>query len=260
MQPVQPSFRRAARFWTAYLFSSVSAVFTSSQFLASTRTFDGCVPHPLAFKLDTVAKPSNYRQHCIVTTTIQNMSKLDSPAAERNKTPIWKFIQDEVLNLLNYAGQESTLTVLEIAAGSGIHAAHFTKQLLQLGRRSIAWQPADSDDKYRSSIQAYIDQDPALTNVVLPPLPLTLNELGVVEAATLSGKSFDLIVNINMIHIAPIEALYGLMKVASEHLQSGRGCLLLYGPFKVGGQCVESNQYVWHVATGDENISPFRPV
>ena len=163
-------------------------------------------------------------------------------------------------NHLNDAGQESTLTVLEIAAGSEIHAAHFTRQLLQLGRRSIEWQPADSDDKYRSSIQAYIDQDAALTNVVLPPLPLTLNELGVVEAATLSGKSFDLIVNINMIHIAPIEALYGLMKVASEHLKSGHGCLLLYGPFKVGGQCVESNQYVWHVAAGDGYFSPFRPV
>jgi hypothetical protein len=43
-----------------------------------------------------------------------------------------------------------------------------------------------------------------------------------------------------MIHISPWEATVGLMKTAGQKLKKG-GALYLYGPYKQGGTCVESN-------------------
>jgi hypothetical protein len=44
-----------------------------------------------------------------------------------------------------------------------------------------------------------------------------------------------------MIHVSPWSAAMGLMKVAGEKLKNG-GTLFLYGPYKVGGTCHQSNQ------------------
>jgi hypothetical protein len=95
------------------------------------------------------------------------------------------------------------------------------------------------------------------------PLPLTLDETGIQEADTVrtlrdeASGGFNLILCINMIHIAPWSASIGLFRVASQWLRKAReekddeeedgrggGVLLLYGPFRVKGTMVESNQYV----------------
>ena len=51
---------------------------------------------------------------------------------------------------------------------------------------------------------------------------------------------FDLVLCINMMHIAPWEATLGLMECAGSVLRDG-GLLVTYGPYKVGGDAVESN-------------------
>mmetsp|Transcript_8893 Transcript_8893/g.19048 ORF Transcript_8893/g.19048 Transcript_8893/m.19048 type:complete len:110 (+) Transcript_8893:1-330(+) len=51
---------------------------------------------------------------------------------------------------------------------------------------------------------------------------------------------FDLVLCINMIHIAPWEATVGLMECAAQFLRKG-GMLVLYGAYKIGGTSVESN-------------------
>ncbi|KAL3808699.1 hypothetical protein ACHAXA_010079 [Cyclostephanos tholiformis] len=51
---------------------------------------------------------------------------------------------------------------------------------------------------------------------------------------------FDLVLCINMIHIAPWEATLGLMECAGTVLRRG-GLMVTYGPYKVGGDAVESN-------------------
>jgi len=169
-----------------------------------------------------------------------NMAKLESPSAERNKHPIWQVVRDEVLPDLE--GDE--LEVLEIASGAGIHAHYLTSQFLLQGGRCWRWQPADTDARYMASVQAYIDEDPTLNKVILPPVRLTLDETGIIENETktlLRNKTFDLIFNVNMIHISPWSATQGLMKLAGEKLRSG-GVLFLYGPYRVDGKCVESNE------------------
>lgn len=169
-----------------------------------------------------------------------NMAKLESPSAERNKHPIWLVVRDEVLPDLE--GDE--LKVLEIASGAGVHAHYLTSQFLLQGGRSWIWQPADTDARYMASVQAYIDEDPTLNKVILPPVRLTLDETGITENETKAmfrNRTFDLIFNVNMIHISPWSATQGLMKLAGEKLRSG-GVLFLYGPYRVGGKCVESNE------------------
>ena len=51
---------------------------------------------------------------------------------------------------------------------------------------------------------------------------------------------FDLVLCINMMHIAPWEATIGLMECAGRVLRKG-GMLVCYGPYKVGGTASESN-------------------
>mmetsp|Transcript_8638 Transcript_8638/g.20377 ORF Transcript_8638/g.20377 Transcript_8638/m.20377 type:complete len:106 (+) Transcript_8638:404-721(+) len=52
--------------------------------------------------------------------------------------------------------------------------------------------------------------------------------------------SFDVIYNCNMIHLGPPTVMQGLCRVAGKLLTSG-GMLIVYGPFKIDGQCAESN-------------------
>ena len=196
-------------------------------------------------------------------------SKLEAPAAERNKEPIWKIWQQEILedkkihnNKPDNARQIPSLSVLEIAAGTGAHAHYFCTQLLAENKFAVQWQPVDADARYRASVQAYIDEAASsltddgnrrpqqlLAHVLKSPLPLTLDEKGIVEVETQrilqNGETkFDVIYCANMIHIAPYAATVGLMQVASEYLAAD-GVLFLYGPYKVNGDMVESNRYVF---------------
>ena len=173
------------------------------------------------------------------------MSKRQSPAAERNKEPIWQVLSTKVIPNAATSG-EDVLRVLEIGAGAGVHVAHFGSLLRESGR-VFQWFPTDMEESYRQSIEVYIDEAGLVQpqQLVLPPISLTLNEDGIVEDETkkaLADGSFDVVVSINMIHISPWQATQGLMKEAKQKLKSG-GMLFTYGPYKVGGTCVESNRY-----------------
>lgn len=140
-----------------------------------------------------------------------------SPAAERNKAPIL-----EVLSALLPA----EAGVLEIASGTGQHAAHFAAQ--QPGWR---WQPTDVDATALPGIAAHSDK---LANVhapiqldVLAPWPRDLGR-------------FDAIYCANMLHISPWATCAALMAGAAAHLVEG-GRLLLYGPFIVDGEPTASS-------------------
>lgn len=197
-------------------------------------------------------------------TTVASMSdpqpppppqKLDSPSAERNKGPIWNVLASKVLpRLFGNDGPDAPpprpVRILEVACGAGVHTQYFTQQLRG---HSFRWYPTDADECLASTLAYRPAKDPddlPMFDQVRTPRKLTLNENGIVEAETSrflaaeGGDDFDLILNINMIHIAPWEATLGLMKVAGERLRRGGGMLVLYGPFKVGGTCVESNRYV----------------
>jgi SAM-dependent methyltransferase len=137
--------------------------------------------------------------------------KRDAPATNRNRGPIL-----DVLRPLLEGGE-----VLEIASGTGQHAAFFAAAL-----PDVVWQPTDVEDDNLRSIEAW-RLEATLPNLRAPIL------LDATRASWPVARA-DAVVCINMIHIAPWAACEGLVHGAGRVLPPG-GVLFLYGPFRIGG-------------------------
>lgn len=112
--------------------------------------------------------------------------------------------------------------MLEIASGTGEHACYFAASLPQ-----ITWQPSDMDAAAIASVEAY-RQDAELTNLASAiHLDVTAETWPITQA--------DAMLCVNMIHISPWFCCEHLMRGAAQILSSGNP-LVLYGPFKKGGQ------------------------
>jgi hypothetical protein len=135
---------------------------------------------------------------------------LASPAAARNTAAI--------LDVLT-AHLPARGRVLEVAAGTGQHAAAFAAALPDLD-----WTPSDPSDQARASISAWA------TAANLPNLrpPLALD---VLDPESWPDGPLQAVVCINMVHISPWAATEGLMALAGGRLAVG-GLLVLYGPFR----------------------------
>ncbi|MDO9314584.1 MAG: DUF938 domain-containing protein [Burkholderiaceae bacterium] len=138
--------------------------------------------------------------------------RLHSPAAERNQAQILA----ELRRVLPRKG-----LALEIASGTGQHAAHFA-----VGLHGWHWQPTDAEPQALASIDAWCG---GLTNV-RPAL-----HLDVLAAARDASQGnmpapFDAIYCANMLHISPWDTCAALMRLAAQHLTAS-GVLLLYGPY-----------------------------
>jgi len=139
--------------------------------------------------------------------------RLYAPAVARNRAPILAVLREK----LPAAG-----LVLEVASGSGEHAAFFAPAFPHL-----SWQPSDGDPRALESIAAFRAASDAPN--LLPPVRLDA------EAATWPIAQAEAILCINMIHIAPWSACAGLMSGAGRIVPRG-GLLYLYGPFMEKGR------------------------
>src|SRR5207342_3507987 len=105
--------------------------------------------------------------------------------------------------------------VLEVASGSGEHAAYFAKML-----PTLLWQPTDPDPRALASIAAH--RTGADAPNLLSPLRLdAMSEEWPVQRA-------DALVCINMIHISPWAACKGLIDWRRAHPPVGRRSLSLW--------------------------------
>lgn len=112
--------------------------------------------------------------------------------------------------------------MLEIASGSGQHAAYFAAEL-----PAWAWQPSDVDPDNLASVAAWVDEA-ALPNL-RPPIRLDVCD------PVWNVGNFDAVYCANMIHIAPWQCCVDLIAGAGRHLVS-EGLLVLYGPFRIDGE------------------------
>lgn len=136
---------------------------------------------------------------------------LSSPAAQRNAQAI--------LDILK-AHLPARGSVLEIASGTGLHAATFAAAL-----PDVQWIPSDPDPEARASLRAW----KARTGLANLAEPLALD---VERAETWPQAPLNAIVCINMIHISPWSATEGLMAGAGRLLSNPGGLLMLYGPYR----------------------------
>jgi Protein of unknown function (DUF938) len=153
-------------------------------------------------------------------------AKQYAPATQRNREPILSVLQQHL---------PPTGLVLEIASGSGEHAAFFSPQLAPR-----LWLPSDIGELQLKSIEAW--RQDRVSPELLPPIYLNVMEKGwphrVIQSLSGSDKqthTLSAIVSINMIHIAPWAATEGLF-AGSEILLPQGGTLYLYGPYQMGGK------------------------
>jgi SAM-dependent methyltransferase len=146
-------------------------------------------------------------------------SRRSALAALRNREPIAEVLDD----WLPKSG-----TVLEIASGTGEHAAFFAERF-----PSLDWQPSDVHPDALDSIRAWREEaglpnlrEPLVLDASDPEWPI---------------HKADALLNINMVHISPWSAALGLLAGAARALPAG-GPLILYGPWlKADIETVPSN-------------------
>lgn len=170
---------------------------------------------------------------------------LHAPATLRNRA----FILDVLRRVLPASG-----VVLEVASGTGEHAAYFAGEL-----PGLIWQPTDPAAPHLTSIEAWRSSAPNVRS----PLPLDVqNEPWPVAHA-------DAVVCINMLHISPWDAGLALLRGAGCVLPAN-GPLYLYGPFtRAGRHTAPSNEQFdarlraedprWGVRDLDEVVSAAAP-
>jgi len=149
-----------------------------------------------------------------------------APATDRNREPIRAVLADYL---------PATGTVLEIASGTGQHAAFLAEQFAPRD-----WLPSDPNPIARDSIASWRAatnlhnlQEPLAIDVAQPDWAAVVTHWQQQTAETV--PPIGAIVNINMVHISPWRACEGLWSGAAQLLQSGN-IVYLYGPFKRDGQ------------------------
>ena len=135
-------------------------------------------------------------------------AKRSAPAALRNRDPIAAVLREWL---------PSSGLVLEIASGTGEHAAHFAQAF-----PNLEWQPSDLDPAALASIAAWC-ADAALPNLCDPVVLNAASPDWPVDAV-------DALLSINMVHISPWASALGLISGAAGILPPD-GALILYGPW-----------------------------
>ncbi|HSF63874.1 MAG TPA: DUF938 domain-containing protein [Paracoccaceae bacterium] len=138
-----------------------------------------------------------------------------APSAERNAGAIL----DVLRHVLPPRGR-----MLEIAAGTGQHAAAFATAL-----PGWDWQATDADPANLPGIAAWAAHAGAPN--LAPPVVLDAARPG--WAADWAGR--DAVLIVNLVHLIPAPAATTVLAEAAAALAPG-GCLCLYGPFLRDGQ------------------------
>lgn len=167
------------------------------------------------------------------------------PATLRNR--------ESILGILRQEAPETGL-LLEIASGSGEHAAWMAPQL-----PSLIWQPSDFDAAALPSIDAHAGDSGASNIRAALQIDVTQDVWPVTGA--------DAILCCNMIHIAPWAAAEGLFAGGARILPAGAP-LILYGPFKRHGrhtapsnetfdaEFLKARNPLWGVRCLDTEVTP----
>ncbi|MGF7148128.1 hypothetical protein FHS96_001737 [Sphingomonas zeicaulis] len=144
----------------------------------------------------------------------------EAGSEDRRHAPATLRNRDAILAVLRQVLPAQGL-VLEIASGSGEHAAWFAGQL-----RRLVWQPSDPDE---AALRSIVSWSAEVGHINLRP-PVRIDA----AAADWPIEAADAILCINMVHISPWAATRGLFAGAARLLPEGAP-LYIYGPFVQAG-------------------------
>jgi len=182
--------------------------------------------HAARDRLDNAAgrwQPRPMTRHIIQEASAAADGRKTAPAALRNTGPIIEALRQR----LPEKGR-----VLELASGTGQHAAAFAEAFPEL-----EWAPSDVDPGQRESIAAW-RRESGLPNLAAPLA------IDIAAAWPVEGDSVQAVLAINLLHLIPEPFLAPLFREAGEALgKTGR--LIIYGPFLRGAQ---------YASEGDESF------
>ncbi len=163
-----------------------------------------------------------------------------SPAAERNRQPIWALMSSWITKIKN-DHQLEQIDCLEIASGTGQHSAFFASQCKDL----IMW-PSDQSLERATSIMGWA-QASQVSEQVRP-----LHLLDVSQTEQWPKRLFPVIYCANMVHISPWSSAQGLFKGAGEHLVD-QGILIMYGPYRFENQELAPSNQAFDISLKQRN-------
>ena len=144
------------------------------------------------------------------------LSTYNTWAWERNRGPILQVLK----TVFPKAGN-----VLELASGSGAHINYFAPNF-----PGITFQPSDCDVNVFETIKS--NRSRAGNTNVADPLRIDLTEPD--SWPLEKERLYDVIMAINVFHLAPVSAAEGFAEIAARLLKP-EGFAAIYGPFKVDG-------------------------
>lgn len=153
------------------------------------------------------------------------MEKPYSPAADRNKEPIFNVISQ-------YIGENGRL--LEIGTGTGQHAIYISKKM-----PNLHWITSDQEH-YLSGIKMWL-KEAKLSNIHGP------EKLVIGEDDFPSKRPFDYVFSANTLHIMSWKENKTLFKLLGKRLREG--CLVFfYGPFNYNNDYISQSNKEFDIA------------
>jgi len=149
--------------------------------------------------------------------------RLFSTSVGRNR----KIIAEAFLD--NAPGQAS---VLEIGSGTGQHGVYITELA-----PDMTWTFTDYNAEALPGISAWLEHAGGDHLIGPHQVDASAPEWG----NSIEEQNFDVIFSANVIHIAPMDVLEGLI-AGAERLLAPHGRLFLYGPFARNGSLAPSNK------------------
>lgn len=151
-----------------------------------------------------------------------------APATRRNREPIRSILSPLL---------QEVESVLEIASGTGEHVAWLANQF-----SDVSWCPSDVDAKKLGVIDAYNYENANVS----PARLIDASEPWRLE------RPVDLVMCINMAHIAPWNATVGLF--SNSHPNTTKeGKIYVYGPFNQNGQFTSEGNEQFHCGLKSQN-------
>ena len=161
------------------------------------------------------------------TATPGENGRLYAPSSERNAAPI--------LALLKHHGPAEG-RALELAAGTGQHAAHFAAAL-----PGLQWQPTEIEPTRRQSIDSWAK------TVTAPNLQPAIELDATAPGWGSSHAGQDLILLVNLLHLISTPEAQTLISEAAQAL-APCGRLILYGPFLRDGEATSDGDARFHAS------------
>lgn len=191
--------------------------------------------------------------YCVTAATAHKLPAMSATPDPRRHMPATLRNREAILAVLRQEAPKAGV-LLEIASGSGEHAAWMAPQL-----QSLIWQPSDYEAEALPSIDAHA-ADSGASNI-RPALQIDVTQ------DSWPVSRVDAILCCNMIHIAPWSAAEGLFAGAARILPAG-AALMLYGPFKRNGahtapsnekfdaEFLKARNPAWGVRCLDTEVTP----